>query len=99
MSLFRQCEAVRPSRVRPPRRCRAASSMSEEHCPESCRLIVDPLPASGRWNMAVDEALLETAVGGGPCTVRWYRWDQATLSLGYFQAPEEATRDPRLEAC
>src|SRR5262249_39981803 len=56
----------------------------------------DPQPASGRWNMAVDEALLEAAMGGGPCTIRWYRWDQATLSLGYFQDPQDAVHDPRL---
>jgi hypothetical protein len=47
----------------------------ENHLPsalgnEICRLIVDHEPASGAWNMAVDEALLESAVGGGPCTLR-----------------------------
>ncbi len=35
--------------------------------------------------MAVDEALLESAVAGGLSTVRWYRWKRATLSIGYFQ--------------
>lgn len=40
--------------------------------------------------MAVDEALLESAVAGGPCTVRWYRWERATLSLGYFQSHDAA---------
>lgn len=58
--------------------------------PEPCRLIVDAEPASGAWNMAVDAALLESAVEGGPCTLRWYRWEQATLSLGYFQSPGQA---------
>jgi lipoate-protein ligase A len=62
---------------------------------EICRLIVDHQPASGTWNMAVDEALLESAVGGGPCTLRWYRWEQATLSLGYFQTDSAARNDPR----
>jgi lipoate-protein ligase A len=62
---------------------------------EICRLIIDPEPAAGAWNMAVDEALLESAVAGGPCTVRWYRWNQPTLSLGYFQALEGAHCDPR----
>jgi lipoate-protein ligase A len=49
------------------------------------RLILDP-PASGAWNMAVDEALLESAerAGQGGC-LRFYYWDQATVSLGYFQ--------------
>jgi lipoate-protein ligase A len=62
---------------------------------EPCRLIVDPLPGSGEWNMAVDEALLESAVAGRACTTRWYRWNQATLSIGYFQRPEEAHCDRR----
>jgi lipoate-protein ligase A len=60
-----------------------------------CRLIVDHEPASGAWNMAVDEALLESAVAGGPCTLRWYRWERATLSIGYFQAGNVAQNDPR----
>jgi lipoate-protein ligase A len=45
--------------------------------------------------MAVDETLLDSAAAG-LCTVRWYRWEQATLSLGYFQAPETALEDSRL---
>jgi len=45
--------------------------------------------------MAVDEALLESAVHGGPCTLRWYRWEQATLSIGYFQVGDGALNDPR----
>jgi lipoate-protein ligase A len=51
---------------------------------KKCRLIVDD-PASGPWNMAADEALLETAVAGGDATLRLYRWSEPTLSLGYFQ--------------
>jgi lipoate-protein ligase A len=48
------------------------------------RLIVDP-PAAGSWNMAVDEALLESAANSGEITLRFYQWSPATLSLGYFQ--------------
>ena len=48
------------------------------------RLLVDP-PASGPWNMAVDETLLESAAETGVATLRFYRWDCPTLSLGYFQ--------------
>jgi lipoate-protein ligase A len=50
-----------------------------------CRLIFDQ-PASGSWNMAMDEALLESAGGAGQggC-LRFYQWDEPTLSLGYFQ--------------
>lgn len=61
-----------------------------------CRAILESDPASGAWNMAVDEALLESALAQGMFAVRLYRWDGATLSLGYFQKPEEATGDPRL---
>ncbi len=50
----------------------------------SFTLLLDP-PASGAWNMAVDEALLEAAAAEGQCTLRFYRWQEPTLSLGYFQ--------------
>jgi lipoyl(octanoyl) transferase len=50
------------------------------------RLLIDP-PASGAWNMAVDEALLEgVAAGRSPSTLRFYTWSPACLSLGYFQS-------------
>jgi lipoate-protein ligase A len=52
--------------------------------PSPFRLLLDP-PASGPWNMAVDETLLETAAADGQCTWRFYRWQEPTLSLGYFQ--------------
>lgn len=52
--------------------------------PSPFRLLIDP-PASGAWNMAVDEALLEEAASEGRCTMRFYRWEEPTLSLGYFQ--------------
>jgi lipoate-protein ligase A len=50
-------------------------------------LIIDP-PARGSWNIAVDEALLESA-GEGVTTLRLYQWSEPTLSLGYFQAVAE----------
>jgi lipoate-protein ligase A len=49
-----------------------------------CRLLIDP-PASGAWNMAVDESLLESAATNDTLTLRFYRWLEPTLSLGYFQ--------------
>jgi len=52
--------------------------------PSPFLLLIDP-PASGPWNMAVDEALLETAAAEGQCTLRFYQWSEPTLSLGYFQ--------------
>jgi lipoate-protein ligase A len=51
------------------------------------RLIIDP-PARGPWNMAVDDALLESA-GDGATTLRLYEWSEPTLSLGYFQTATE----------
>jgi lipoate-protein ligase A len=48
------------------------------------RLIIDP-PAAGVSNMAIDQALLETANEKGNLTVRFYSWQEPTLSLGYFQ--------------
>ncbi|MCL4207769.1 MAG: hypothetical protein KJ000_35235 [Pirellulaceae bacterium] len=58
------------------------------------RVVYDP-PASGGWNMAVDEALLET-VGdsGNRGWLRFYQWDVPTLSLGYFQRHEDRQRHP-----
>jgi lipoate-protein ligase A len=49
------------------------------------RIVVDPRPSSGSWNMAVDATLLESAVRDQVCTLRFYRWQEPTLSLGYFQ--------------
>lgn len=43
-------------------------------------------PARGDWNMAVDEALMESAIkqGSSP-TLRLYAWDPPCVSLGYAQ--------------
>jgi lipoate-protein ligase A len=49
-----------------------------------CHLLIDP-PATGAWNMAVDELLLADAADRGLATLRFYRWSEPTLSLGYFQ--------------
>ena len=64
---------------------------------DTCRVLIDSEPASGSWNMAVDEALLESAVERRTCALRLYRWSEATLSLGYFQ-PEDARNHPRFAA-
>lgn len=55
---------------------------------QTLQLIVDP-PASGSWNMAVDEALLAAAAEEGTATLRLYQWSEPTLSLGYFQRYED----------
>jgi lipoate-protein ligase A len=44
--------------------------------------------------MAVDEALLEAAVEGAEPVLRWYQWETATLSLGYFQDATEYRASP-----
>jgi lipoate-protein ligase A len=41
----------------------------------------------GPTNMALDEIAAETAAAGGPRTLRMYRWEPSTLSLGYHQDP------------
>ncbi|MHB9288563.1 biotin/lipoate A/B protein ligase family protein [Halobacteriales archaeon Cl-PHB] len=41
----------------------------------------------GPLQMALDEVAAETAASGGPRTVRVYRWEPSTLSLGYHQDP------------
>jgi lipoate-protein ligase A len=49
------------------------------------RVIITP-PAGGAWNMAVDEALLESAgLGKAPPALRLYAWEPACVSLGYSQ--------------
>ena len=53
--------------------------------PTSWRLIQTP-PASGAWNMAVDEALLEgMAQPQAMPVLRLYAWEPPCLSLGYAQ--------------
>jgi lipoate-protein ligase A len=62
------------------------------------RLLITP-PARGAWNMAVDEAILETVGRGGSLpTLRLYAWEPACLSLGYAQ-PLTDVDIPRLQAC
>ncbi len=51
--------------------------------------------ADGATNMAADEAMLESAVGGA-ASLRFYAWTAPTLSLGYFQHAAERGRDANL---
>ena len=61
-----------------------------------CRLYLEDEPHDGFWNMAVDEALLEAAVRRQECSLRWYSWSEATLSLGYFQPDSLLANSPEL---
>ncbi len=59
-------------------------------------LILPHESADGPGNMALDEALLDAAVGDPRATLlRTYQWSAPTLSLGYFQAVSGAESDPR----
>lgn len=61
----------------------------------SCHVIIEAVPQEGAWNMAVDEALLRDSLTHDSCWLRWYRWREPTLSLGYFQKSQEAGVDAR----
>ncbi|HVT26619.1 MAG TPA: hypothetical protein VHE81_01240 [Lacipirellulaceae bacterium] len=62
------------------------------------RLIVDAL-GPGALNMAVDEALLADAAESGTATLRFYGWNEPTLSLGYFQQYEDRKFHPASRDC
>ncbi|PYF03481.1 lipoate--protein ligase family protein [Ureibacillus chungkukjangi] len=47
-------------------------------------------PCSPSYNMALDEALLDLhSQGETPPVIRFYEWNPATLSIGYFQSAEK----------
>jgi lipoate-protein ligase A len=58
--------------------------------PTRWRLLIDG-PGDGAWNMAVDEAILESYSRNPPTspTLRLYAWSPAALSLGRFQDGSE----------
>jgi lipoate-protein ligase A len=66
--------------------------------PMPCRLIVDGA-APGAWQMAVDEALLDSVADNRQPVLRFYRWSEPTLSLGYFQTSAERATHPASGAC
>lgn len=53
--------------------------------------------ADGPHNMAADETLLHSAATG-VASLRFYGWQPATLSLGYFQPEKSRQRTARLAA-
>jgi lipoate-protein ligase A len=63
-----------------------------------CRLIVDAA-ASGAWQMAVDDVLLETAAESHAASLRFYSWSEPTLSLGYFQSIADRAKHPASRDC
>jgi lipoate-protein ligase A len=70
--------------------------MAESGAVVVCRLL-PTVKQGGAWQMAADEVLLESAAGGH-ASLRFYRWSEATVSLGYFQPESVRRSDPRLGA-
>ncbi|MEI8372018.1 MAG: biotin/lipoate A/B protein ligase family protein [Planctomycetota bacterium] len=66
--------------------------------PSRCRLLRHA-PALGVWSMAVDEVLLEQAQDAEVACLRFYRWSEPTLSLGYFQTYTDRKEHPPSLAC
>jgi lipoate-protein ligase A len=61
----------------------------------ACRLLPF-ITASGAWQMAADEVMLEAAATSGVASFRVYAWTTATLTLGYFQPGASRLTDPLL---
>jgi len=54
-------------------------------------------PASGAWNMAMDQAMALHAAEQGCIILRVYQWASPTLSLGYFQSHDDRLAIPGLD--
>lgn len=67
-----------------------------EQAGDNWRLVITE-PATGAWNMAMDEAIM-TSINQGqtPPTIRFYQWSTPTISLGYFQS---LAKELDLQAC
>lgn len=60
--------------------------------------LIKTLPASGAWNMAVDETLLEGMAKENALPVlRLYAWDPPCLSLGYAQSYQDVDEGALIE--
>jgi lipoate-protein ligase A len=71
--------------------------MMMHYSPSQWRLLVST-PASGAWNMAVDEAILEAvSLNRSLACLRLYAWEPACLSIGYAQ-PSSDIDLPRLSS-
>ncbi len=61
--------------------------------PATWRLLITE-PATGSWNMAVDEAIATmSGLGKSPPTLRVYQWKPGTVSLGRHQPADEIDRE------
>lgn len=64
--------------------------------PDILRIAVEiDSPQSGQWNMDKDAALLERGVAGN-AALRFYGWNEPTVSLGHFQATQSQAVPERL---
>ncbi len=62
--------------------------------PQTTWRVIEHLPAKGAWNMAVDEAILESVYSGESLpTLRLYAWEPACLSLGHAQPFSEVNTE------
>jgi lipoate-protein ligase A len=61
----------------------------------ACVRLLPYLVADGAWNMAADDALLDSAAAG-VASLRFYGWRGPTLTLGYFQPSAPARAFPGL---
>ncbi len=57
-------------------------------------VIVDETPMSGRFNMAMDAAMLELGATRDVSVIRIYRWCEPTVSVGYFQGASDQQESP-----
>src|SRR5207247_6436518 len=59
---------------------------------EDLACVWDDVPRPGQRLMDEDRERFARAeaVGGGEVSVRWFRWDRPTLSLGHAQDPDRA---------
>lgn len=57
-----------------------------KYLPAVWRLIIERTPRTGAWNMAIDEAIMESVAAGEALpTLRFYAWEPPCLSLGKRQ--------------
>jgi len=68
---------------------RGVAAMSDVMNPD-WELLLESVARPGHENMAIDEQLLHRAVADSVSTLRFYQWDQPTVSLGYFQKDHDS---------
>lgn len=68
--------------------------MTLSHFEQTTWRLIKSQPASGAWNMAVDEAMLNSVgTGSSPAVLRLYSWTPPCLSLGYAQPYKDVNEE------